>query len=235
MKAVILAGGFGKRLRPLTDDRPKPLVEVDGVPILFLQLEWLKKSGLDEIILCIGYRKEIIMNRIGDGSSFGIKVKYAIEEEPLGTGGALKNAESFLRDEASFLVLNGDIITNIDPTPLHQKIASGAWSSISVVPLRSPFGIVDVENERVKGFVEKPVLLEYAINAGIYCFSNEIFNRLPQKGSIETETFPALAEEGKLVAVSYPKSSWISIDSHKDIEKAAVEFSDDIEKIKSRS
>jgi len=70
MKAVILAGGFGKRLRPLTDDRPKPLIEVDGVPILFLQMEWLKKLGLDEIVLCIGYRKEVIMNRIEDGSSF---------------------------------------------------------------------------------------------------------------------------------------------------------------------
>ncbi len=234
MKAVILAGGFGKRLRPLTDDKPKPLIEVDGVPILFLQMGWLKKLGFDEIVLCIGYRKEVIMNRIGDGSSFGIKVSYAIEEEPLGTGGALKNAESLLRDETSFLVLNGDIITNIDPSPLYQKIANGAWSSISVVPLRSPFGIVDIENDLVKGFVEKPILLEYSINAGIYCFSKEIFNRLPHKGSIETETFPALAGEGKLVSVSYPDSAWISIDSHKDIEKAAEEFSDDIEIIKSR-
>jgi glucose-1-phosphate thymidylyltransferase len=234
MKAVILAGGFGKRLRPLTDDRPKPLIELDGVPILFLQIDWLKKSGLDEIILCIGYRKEAIMERIGDGSRFGIKVEYVIEDEPLGTGGALKNAESLLKDDTCFYVLNGDIITDIDPSPLRQKIARGVWSSISVVPLRSPFGIVDVENELVKGFVEKPVLREYSINAGIYCFSNEIFKRLPQKGSIETETFPALAEEGKLIAVSYPESAWISIDSHKDIEKATEEFSDDIEKIKSK-
>ncbi len=235
MKAVILAGGFGKRLRPLTDKRPKPLIEVDGVPILILQIEWLKKSGIDEIILCIGYRKEAIMKRIGDGSSFGIKVRYAIEEEPLGTGGALKNAESLIKDNTSFLVLNGDIITDIDPSLLCQKIANGAWSSISIVPLRSPFGIVEIENELVKGFVEKPVLPEYSINAGIYCFSNEIFNRLPQKGSIETETFPALAEESKLVAVSYPRSAWISIDSHKDIEKASEMFSDDIKMIKSRS
>lgn len=234
MKAVILGGGFGKRLRPLTDQRPKPLVELNGVPILFLQIEWLKKSGIDEIILCIGYRKEAIMDRIEDGSSFGIKVGYAIEEEPLGTGGALKNAESLLKDDTSFLVLNGDIITDIDPSPLRQKIASGVLSSISVVPLRSPFGILDIDNELVKGFVEKPVLREYSINAGIYCFSREIFNRLPQKGSIETETFPALAEEGKLVAVSYPEAAWISIDSHKDIEKAAEEFSDDIQNIKSR-
>ena len=235
MKAVILAGGFGKRLRPLTDDRPKPLIELDGVPILSFQIEWLKKSGLNEIILCIGYRKEAIMELIGDGSSFGIKVGYAIEEEPLGTGGALKNAESLLKNDTAFLVLNGDIITDIDPSPLRQKVASGALSSISVVPLRSPFGIVDIENKLVKGFVEKPILREYSINAGIYCFSNEIFSRLPQKGSIETETFPALAEESKLVAVSYPESAWISIDSHKDIEKAVEEFSDDIQNIKSRS
>jgi len=234
MKAVILAGGFGKRLRPLTDNRPKPLIEVDGVPILFLQMEWLKKFGINEMVLCIGYRKEVIMNLIGDGSNFGIKVEYAIEEEPLGTAGALKNAEALLRDETSFLVLNGDIITDIDPTPLYQKIANGVWSSISVVPLRSPFGIVEIEDDLVKGFVEKPIMLEYSINAGIYCFSKEIFKRLPHKGSIETETFPTLAEEGKLVAVRYPKSAWISIDSHKDIEKAAVEFSDDIEIIKSR-
>ena len=235
MKAVILAGGFGKRLRPLTDDRPKPLIELNGVPILLLQIEWLKKSGIDEIILCIGYRKEAIMEQIGDGSSFGIKVRYAIEEEPLGTGGALKNAESLIKDNTSFLVLNGDIITDIDTYLLFQKIASGAWSSISIVPLRSPFGIVEIENELVKGFVEKPVLLDYSVNAGIYCFSNEIFNRLPKNGSIETETFAALAEESKLVAVSYPRSAWISIDSHKDIEKASEMFSDDIKMIKSRS
>ncbi|MFQ6010709.1 MAG: NDP-sugar synthase [Nitrososphaerales archaeon] len=235
MKAAILAGGFGKRLRPLTDSRPKPLIEIDGVPIVVLQIEWLKRYGVDEAVLCVGYMREVIQSLLGDGSNFGIRIQYAIEEEPLGTGGALKNAESMLNDEKSFLVLNGDVITNLDPSLLREKLENGAWSSMSVVPLRSPFGIVDIENDLVKGFLEKPLIQEYSINAGIYCFSGEIFAKLPDKGSIETQTFPALATEGKLAAVSYPEAAWRSIDSHKDIEDAAKEFGEDIRQIKSRS
>ncbi len=96
MKAVILAGGLGKRLKPLTDERPKPMIEVQNIPIIEWQIRWFKMHGINEIIICVGHLKEQIIDYIGSGNKFGVKVGYAVEEEPLGTGGALKNAESLL-------------------------------------------------------------------------------------------------------------------------------------------
>jgi len=115
MKVVILAGGYGKRLRPMTDKTPKPLLPVSGKPILFWQIKWLKHFGLKEIILCVGHLKERIIEEIGDGEKYGVNVEYAIEEKPLGTGGALKNAEKILSEEDRFLMVNGDILTDLNP------------------------------------------------------------------------------------------------------------------------
>jgi len=110
LKAAILAGGLGKRLRPLTDDRPKPMIKVSGTPILGWQIAWLASHAISDIVLCTGYMRESIINYVGNGSKFGVRVGYVTEDEPLGTGGALKNAESLLRNEESFFVLNGDLI-----------------------------------------------------------------------------------------------------------------------------
>lgn len=96
MKAVILAGGFGKRLKPLTDQMPKPMIEVLNIPIVEWQIRWLRKFGVKEFVLCVGYMREQIFDHIGDGSKFEAKVEYSIEEDPLGTGGALKNAKDLL-------------------------------------------------------------------------------------------------------------------------------------------
>src|SRR5579875_736023 len=96
MKAVILAGGFGKRLKPLTDDRPKPMIEVSGVPILEWQINWLRQHNVKEIIICTGYLKNAVIDRIGSGQKLGVSVGYSVEEEPLGTGGALKNAKTLI-------------------------------------------------------------------------------------------------------------------------------------------
>jgi NDP-sugar pyrophosphorylase family protein len=221
MKAVILAGGFGKRLKPLTDQKPKPMIKVLNVPIIEWQVKWLRKSGIKDFVLCVGYMREQIFDHIGDGTRFAAKVEYSIEEEPLGTGGALLNAQDFLAEQDSFLMLNGDVLTELDP----DRLQVAGKHTIALVPLRSPFGIVELDEScRVTGFTEKPEIPGMWINAGLYHFTQEIFKYLPKNGNIEVTALPALASAGKLHAVKYPKVFWRSIDSHKDIEEAAKEM-----------
>jgi len=223
MKALILAGGFGKRLRPYTQERPKPLIMVADYPIIVWQIKWLKKYDIDEIILAVGYLKEKIINEIGSGRKFGINVTYVVEEEPLGTGGAIKNAESVLRKEEIFFVLNGDTITNLDPTKLVDKIEEqNAIGALALVPLKSPYGIINFEREtgKILEFVEKPYIKDYWINAGVYCLKPSVFDYLPDKGNVEKIGFPDLAKKGKLVGVPFGDVFWKAIDTHKDVEEA---------------
>jgi mannose-1-phosphate guanylyltransferase len=224
MKAVILAGGFGKRLRPLTDTTPKPLIEIGGTPILAMQLDWLKQNSIFEAILCIGFLKEKIIDFVGNGKRFGVKVGYVVEEEPLGTGGAVLNAEPLLRNEDKFIVLNGDVITNLDPTRLGKDLAKHV-GILALVPLKSQYGIVDTDSAGlVSRFREKPILSEYWINAGVYYLTPKIFDYLKDKSNIETTAFPKLAAEGRLKAFKYDGCFWKSIDVHKDIEEAEIEI-----------
>lgn len=223
MKGVILAGGFGKRLKPITDNRPKPMIEILGKPIIEWQIRFLAKKNIKEIVICVGYLKEQIINHIASGNKFNVKVAYVVEEEPLGTGGALKNTFALLKDEKNgFFMLNGDILTDIDFNTLSNKENS---NSIAVVPLRSPYGIVNFNDQNfVTGFKEKPNIEKTWINAGIYFFNQEVFNYLPDKGNIETTALPAMANEQKLLAKKFEKSFWKSIDSHKDIEESSKEL-----------
>ncbi len=216
---MILAGGLGRRLRPLTDERPKPLVEVGGKPIVVWQVEWLRRQGVSTFIVCAGYLKEKFLESIGNGSRFGVRVYYSVEEEPLGTGGALKNAEPLLRGDEVFLAVNGDVLTNLDVSRLVEK-ARGVAGSIALVPLPSPYGVVETEGDVVRSFVEKPLLRDYWINAGVYAFTPRIFDYLPERGDLEREVFPRVAREGLLRAVKYDGVAWKSVDTHKDIEEA---------------
>lgn len=225
MKAVILAGGFGKRLKPLTDDRPKPMVEISGIPILEWQVNWLRNHNIKEIIICAGYLKGSVIDHIGSGQKFGVSVGFAVEEEPLGTGGALKNARALISGD-SFIAMNGDVLTNLDPMKLTHlvKPEGDALCSIAAVPLRSPYGIIEIDNGRAKGFREKPTLSEYWINAGIYCLATSVLDMLPDKGSLEEVTLPSLAKDNKIRVEKYIDVLWRSIDTHKDIEEAQKEF-----------
>jgi len=222
MKAVILAGGLGKRLRPLTDDKPKPMIEVLNVPIIEWQIRWFRKYSINEIVICVGYLKEHIIDYIGSGVRFGVRVGYAVEEEPLGTGGALKNAESLLGDglREGFFMVNGDILTDLNPVELRTK----DLPSLALVPLRSPYGVVEVDTDSyVMGFVEKPQIHDRWVNAGVYYLTKDVFDYLPDSGNIETTALPLMAKERKLKARSFRTSFWRSIDSHKDIEEASKE------------
>jgi NDP-sugar pyrophosphorylase family protein len=153
-----------------------------------------------------------------------VQVAYSVEDEPLGTGGALKNTYSLLKDEKNgFFMINGDILTNINFIGLANE---NKHNKLSLVPLKSPYGIVEFdENLNVTGFEEKPNISGKWINAGIYFFNQEVFDYLPEKGNIETSALPAMAKEQKLKAKRFDNSFWKSIDSHKDIEESSKELS----------
>lgn len=222
MKTVILAGGFGKRLKPLTDTRPKPMIEVLNIPIIEWQIRWFRRFGIKDFVICVGYMKDMIVDHIGNGARFDSRVEYSLEEKALGTGGALLNAKELVSSQGSFFVLNGDVLSELDP----NKLLNSANSNVlAVVPLRSPFGVVELdENSKVQGFIEKPEISDKWINAGLYLFTEEVFSYLPIEGNIEVTALPWLAKEGILHAVRYRNVFWRSIDSHKDIEEASKEI-----------
>ena len=214
---------MGKRLRPLTDDRPKSMIEIQSVPIIERQVRWLSKHGIKEITVCVGHLRERIITHLDECQNYGVTVKYVTEKEPLGTGGALKNAKkSILADSQheDFFVVNGDILTDINILTLTDL----GTNSIALVNLRSTFGIVETDDDLVSNFVEKPKIPDKWINAGIYYFSSDVFQYLPESGNLEITTLPSLAKERKLRALKYPNSYWRSIDSHKDVEQATEEL-----------
>lgn len=223
MLAAILAGGLGKRLRPYTEDTPKPMILVDDKPLLEWQIIWLRKHGINEVVLLVGYRKEKIIEYFGSGSRLGVKITYVVEDEPLGTGGAIKNAEHVLSKNDVFLVLNGDIITNLNPLLLIEKLkeSNRYLGVVATVPLPSPYGILELEGDDVKGFVEKPLIKNYWINAGVYALKREALKYFPEKGDLEKTAFPAMARDGVLGAVRYVDVFWKSVDTHKDLEEAS--------------
>ncbi|CCC81641.1 nucleotidyltransferase family protein [Thermoproteus tenax] len=224
MRALILAGGFGKRLAPLTNEVPKPLVPVAGKPILVRQIEWLREQGVTDFVVAVGYLRHKVFEALGDGRKYGVRIFYSVEEEPLGTGGAIKNAAPFLEDDV-FLVTNGDVLTNLRVEPLLRAL-EGADAAIALVPLRSPYGVVEIDGEgRVLAFREKPVL-EHYINAGVYAMRREALKDLPDRGNIEETLFPRLAERRRLRAVVYKDAFWRSIDTLKDLEEAEKMLSD---------
>lgn len=224
MYALIIAGGEGERLRPLTSDRPKPMIPIADKPILEYQIEWLARQGISDAILLCGYKAEVIQEHFRDGSRFGLRVHYSLEREPLGRGGALKLGARLLPpDEEMTLGINGDILTNQPLAPLlrhHRR--KGATATVMLTRLRSPYGITRGDRAgHIIAFEEKP-LLPHWINAGVYVLAADFFRRLPERGDHETTTFPELAAEGKLFGY-YSRAYWRSIDSFKDLTEAAAE------------
>ncbi len=216
MKAVILAGGRGKRLRPITDYVPKPLVPIKNIPIIEWQLKYLKKFGIDEVIICTGYKQDMIENYL-DSKKIGIKIHYSIEKKPLGTGGAIKKAAKMIKDK-SFFVINGDTITDID-----LKKLSKIDNSIAAVELRTKFGILETKDNKITKFKEKKEVSDLWMNAGIYYLQKSILKDLPTKGDIEKTVFPDYAKQGKLHLIKFKNVKWYSVDSFKDMEECSLE------------
>jgi len=216
MKAIILAGGRGKRLRPVTDYVPKPLVPINNIPIIEWQIKYLKKFGIDEVIVCTGYKQEMIENYL-NMKKIGMIIKFSVEKSPLGTGGAIKKAGEMIHDK-SFFVINGDIITNIDLKKLSAK-----QNSIASVELRTKFGILKTDDDKIIEFKEKKEISDLWMNAGIYHLEKDMLQNLPSKGDIEKTVFPEYAKEGKLSIVKFKHAKWYSIDSFKDMEECSLE------------
>jgi len=215
LKAIILAGGRGKRLRPITDYVPKPLISIKNIPIIEWQIKYLKKFGISEVIICSGYKTEMIENYLKN-KKLGIKITFSIENKPLGTGGAIKKAGKKIRDK-SFLVINGDTITNIDLKKVMKK-----ENSIASIKLRTKFGILQTEQNKIIKFDEKKEIMDLWMNAGIYHLKKETIKELPNVGDIEKTLFPDYAKKEKLTIVKFIKSKWYSIDSFKDMEECSL-------------
>jgi mannose-1-phosphate guanylyltransferase len=218
MKAVILAGGEGTRLRPLTLTLPKPVVPVVDRPFLQHQLDLLASVGVREVVFAVGYRPDRVEAAFGDGKSRGFKIRYATEDEPLGTGGAVRNALPHL-DERT-IVFNGDVLTDVDlGKVLATHSAVGAAASIVLTPVPNPsaYGLVETDGEgRVRRFVEKPgpdEITTDTINAGIYILETRLLDLVPpgQNHSIERAFFPGLLARGERVQGYVHRGYWIDI------------------------
>lgn len=218
MKAIILAGGRGKRLKQITDYVPKPLIPLDNIPIIEWQIRYLKKYKVETIIICTGYKTEQIENFLKIKNNFGVKIIFSKEKIPLGTAGAIKQAAKHIK-EKSFFVLNGDIITNIDIRKLQKK-----QNSIAAIPLKTKFGIIEINDGKVSKFSEKKEISNLWMNAGLYHLTKNLVKDLPKKGDIEKTTFPNYAKKGKLSHIKFKSIFWHSIDSHKDIEECTSEI-----------
>ena len=218
MKVVILAGGEGTRLRPLTCNIPKPLVPILNRPYLEHLLDQLKRSDISEAILTLSYLPNKIQDHFGDGHAHGVSLGYALEASPLGTAGALKNVEKRLTD--TFMVFNGDIYTDLDLKAVVEfHKAHGAKATIVLAPVEdpTPYGLVETAPDgRVLRFLEKPRPDEVStvwINAGTYVLEPEVLRYAPQgeAHSIERQLFPRLLEEGLPVYALRSRAYWIDI------------------------
>jgi mannose-1-phosphate guanylyltransferase len=218
MKAVILVGGQGTRLRPLTFKTPKAMVPILNKPLLEYLILYLKKHQVRDIILTTSYLPHRIQSYFGDGTKWGVHLSYLVEETPLGTAGAVKNAEALL--DEPFFVFNGDVVTGIDLTKMmnqHRKVKPKA--SLALTPVDNPtiYGVVETDDKgMVKRFVEKPSWEEATtnmINAGIYILEPEVLSYVPPatNSTFERHLFPLLLEQGKPI-LSYPSNAyWIDI------------------------
>ncbi len=225
--ALTIAGGRGERLRPLTDNRPKPMVEINGKPIIAYQVDWMREQGVTDVVFLCGYMGEMIQEYFGDGSKYGITAHYSFEDSPLGRGGALKQGLSQVPTDAqNVLVANGDIITNQPLKPiadLHE--ASGAMCTMMLVPYLSQYGVVKIDDQdHVTEWVEKGPL-PFWINAGVYLFDRKIESLLPDIGDHETTTFQDLTKQRKLSAYRSDKF-WTSIESAKDLSDVTANVRD---------
>lgn len=214
LKAVILVGGEGTRLRPLTYDTPKSMVPVLNQPFLKHTIAHLRQCGVANIILALNYLPEVIQDHFGDGSDLGVQLVYAVENDPLGTAGAVKNAEPYLN--STFAVLNGDVFTSLDIADMlafHQRKGAKATIALTWVDNPCAFGVVETDNDkRVRRFVEKPSpdrVTTNWINAGIYILEPEVLEHVPANSHymFEKGLFPLLLKLNEPV-YSYPFSGY---------------------------
>lgn len=217
LQAVILVGGKGTRLQPLTAQRPKPIVSLVDRPFMAYMLEWVASHGITDVIMCCGFLPDALQDVLGDGSRYGVSLTWVIEPDPRGTAGALKMAEQHITGR--FLMLNGDVLTDIDlSAQVRQHEATGATGTLGLVPVDDPtaYGLVRLhDDQRVSGFLEKPDPAEIdtdLISAGVYVLEPSVLEMIPpdRMVSIEREVWPQLVDDG-LYGCPHRSAYWMDI------------------------
>jgi len=228
MIALILAGGIGERLRPITNNIPKPMVPVNGKPFLQYHIEELKKAGIKDIILCTCYLSDKIQEYFGDGSKFGVKIKYSVEKTPLGTAGAVKNAEKYINN--TFIVLNGDSYLQLEYNQLiNFHKATKAQLTIALLEIKDPgrYGLVDIGKEgKILSFDEKTANPKgKLINGGVYIIEKGVLKAIPSSvnASLEKEIFPKLIKQGNVYGFVV-NNYFIDIGTKESYMKAQEDF-----------
>jgi NDP-sugar pyrophosphorylase family protein len=217
VEAVILAGGKAERLGNAAAGRPKALVEVGGRPLAAYQIDQLAAAGVDRVLVSCAARQEEQFTAALDG--LGPEIVTVPENEPLGRGGGIRFAAAMRQEQGDLFALNGDELVDVDLSELLQlHRRRGGAATITVVPLRSPFGVVELEGDLVAGFREAP-RLEHWVSCGVYVLGDEAIERLPERGDHETTTFPELAAEGRLRALRH-EGIWLTVNTPKDLRVA---------------
>lgn len=222
----IMAGGFGTRLRPLTDNCPKPMLQVGDKPMLETLINNFKNHGFYKFYISTHYLPEVIMDYFGNGDNFDVEITYVHEETPLGTGGALSLLPDDLPKEP-LIMINGDILTNVDFSKVldfHVKKASDATMCVRDYEVKIPFGVIEGEGHQITGMVEKPTY-RYFVNAGIYVISHNIINSLPKNQHLDMPSLFEIKQKEGLKTLKFPiHEYWLDVGRHDDFQKAQVDI-----------
>jgi len=227
-KAVILAGGKGTRMRPFTYEMPKPMIPVQGKPLVQHIIELIRVHDIRDITLSTGYMSDKLQEYFGNGSKFGVNLTYSIEEEELGTAGCLNLIKDQLNK--SFLMFNGDVLSDIDLADFirfHHE--NRGLATIALTPVEDPsrFGVADLAGDKILQFIEKPkkgTEPSMLINAGVYIIEPEVLSLVPKgRAMMETDVFPKLAKKGKLFGYTFT-GQWFDTGTHKAYERVIKEW-----------
>ncbi|QEZ88267.1 glucosamine-1-P guanylyltransferase [Aliarcobacter cibarius] len=224
-KVVLMVGGLGTRLRPLTETTPKPMLKVGNKPILQTIVEKFAEYGYTNIVMCVNYKSDIIQDYFKDGSDFGVNIEYILEEQRMGTAGAL----SLLKDKPNepFFVMNGDLLTNVNFSNLldfHSFANANATMCVREYEYQIPYGVVETINDKIISIVEKPIK-KFFVNAGIYVLSPNIFEFIPKNEFFDMPTLFNILIERKRKILSFPiHEYWLDIGRMEEYKKANEEY-----------
>ena len=234
MKAVILAGGLGTRLRPLTNNKPKPMLPVGEKPILEHLIEWTKKGGVKSIVICVSYLRKSIEDYFEDGSKFGVKIEYAISNKPLATAGQLKTAEEFIDDD--FVCMYGDSIFNFSlKNMIKQHVTKKSFVTMSLNEFKTnlPYGVIETsKNGKVTSWNEKPEI-KGNVNMGCYVMNPNIFDLIPKNKAYGMDDVIKKAMKKKHAVNSFiTKKGFTDIGNKESYKQACDEYERKQEKLK---
>jgi len=221
-KAIIICGGEGTRMRPLTYKVPKPMILINGKPILEYTILNLKKIGIGDMVMTVGYLREKIIEYFGNGEKWGVNITYLVEKEKQNTAGSiLPLKEIILKENRNFIVMMGDQITNIDLNKMMQR--HNEKKCIATIALKEKdykieYGVAELDGNQITGFVEKPVLKKY-INTAIYIFSPRVFNYIKPKEDFAKDVIPKMLKSNEAIYSYFMKNKWIDIGRKSDYDK----------------